>query len=74
VLSPNIVTSCEDFSVRKLQVTDCKSLGAGRTNLQLSTCNPQRLDPNIIFGCGVSRAMALYLGVFALKPIHVFGG
>jgi hypothetical protein len=59
VLSPNIVTSCEDFSGRKLQVTDCKSLGAGRIDLQLSTCNLQRLVPKNIFGCGVSRAMSL---------------
>ena len=29
VLSPNIVTSCEDSSGRKLQVTDYKSLGEG---------------------------------------------
>jgi hypothetical protein len=63
VLSPNIVAFCEDFSGGKLQVTGCKSLGAGRINLQLSTCNLQRLVPNIILGCGVSRAMPWRLGV-----------
>jgi hypothetical protein len=52
VLSPKIVTFCEDFPDCKLQVADCKSLVPGRTN-------PQCLVPNIIFGCSVSRAMPL---------------